>query len=216
MISPIVFLARQKPKTFSVNYAPEYKTFIPHHIAHDASHPLHIAQRRRLAERPKEGLWWHVTASTGLSKSSCVRNWARRRLRNAMRHALQQSGYDDMGNMVNVAAIQDKPDLLRVLQQRGTLNLKGSLKLNVQAPLIPTKYADLCTETEKLVGCFLQALKSDAHSCISPDDDRGFASQRKTSKNPQPQEFIARPPQAFRKGSFTNKGRITRNSPPGT
>lgn len=202
MASPIAFIARNQPKTFHVSYAPVYKTFIPHHIASDASHPLHIAQRRRTAEHRKEGLWWHVTTSVDLSRSSCVRTWARRRLRNALRHELHQRGYDDTGNMVNVAAFKDRPDLLSLLRQGISLDLKGSLKLQVQAPLIPAKYADVCADAGQLIENLLQPFKSAVG---------GNASRRKMGKSPGQQEFIAIPPRPFDKRRVASKGRPTGN-----
>ncbi|KAI8934619.1 hypothetical protein NX059_008312 [Plenodomus lindquistii] len=155
-------ISRQQPKTFKISYTPEYKTFILHHIATDPSHPLHIAQKRRQAERRKEGLWWHVTTGLDLTKSSCVRTWARRRLRQAVRHELAARGYDEKGSLVNAAAVVNRPDLLAVLRQGRSLDLKGSLRLHVLAPLIPAKFTTLCEETGQLLDNMLQVLKAGA------------------------------------------------------
>ncbi|KAH9875238.1 hypothetical protein J1614_004729 [Plenodomus biglobosus] len=172
---------RHQPSTFKISYTPEYKTFTLLHIATDPSHPLHILQKRRQAERLKEGLWWHVTTGLDLSKSSCVRTWARRRLRNALRHELQQRGYDHTGSLVDTEAIKNKPDLMNVLRQGRSLDLKGSLRLHVQAPLIPAKYTLLCAETGQLIDNMLETLKYEAYD--RPSTRKMKASPHKVNRS---------------------------------
>ena len=155
-------VARQQPKTFRASYSPEYKTFTYQHIATDTSHPLQEAQKRRLAERKKEGLWWHPTTGLDINKLSCVRSWARRRLRNAVKDELKQRGYDETGRLVNLKVLQNQPDLVNVLRQGKTLDLTGSLRLNVQPPLIPAKYSEIRAEVGQLFEVMLQAIKEEA------------------------------------------------------
>ncbi|KAF2848857.1 hypothetical protein T440DRAFT_400359 [Plenodomus tracheiphilus IPT5] len=191
-------IRRYQPKTFKIFYAPEYKTFTVQHIATDTSHPLHIAQNRRLVERRKEGLWWHVTTSIDLSKSSCVRTWARRRLRDAVRHELTQRGYDETGSLVNAAAVNNRPELLAVLRRGGSLDLKGSLRLHVLAPLIPAKYTVLCTEMGQLIDDMMQQFEN---------KKSGYASERKVNKPKQGVSFITKPQPPREKGGYTSKDR---------
>jgi hypothetical protein len=139
-------LAKIKPRFFKVNYSPEYQRFIVNHVATDPSHPLYEMQKRRIAERKKEGLWWHVTTGADLAKSSCVRSWARRRLRNAIVEELKARGFDENG----------KP-----IERNGFVSglgaIKGSLRLHVQTPLIPAKFVDVRAE----VGNILEVLVDD-------------------------------------------------------
>jgi hypothetical protein len=175
MKSVFSLIAKKQPKLFKVSYAPEYKNFIVNHVVIDPSHPLHETQKRRQAERKKEGLWWHATTGVDLNKSSVVRAWARRRLRNAIKEELKRRGYDEHGKFVNLKAIQDEADLMNVLRAGKTLHLKGSLRLHVLAPLIPAKYADVCAETGHVIGAMVQALRTEAG---------GYASAMKKPSRP--------------------------------
>ena len=157
MKSVFSLIAKQQPKTFKVSYAPDYKNFIVNHVLIDPSHPLHETQKRRQAERKKEGLWWHATTGVDLNKSSCVRAWARRRLRNAIKDELRERGYDENGMFVDLKSVQGRPDLMRLLQAGQTLNLSGSLRLHVQPPLIPAKYADVRAETGHVIEAVVMA-----------------------------------------------------------
>ncbi|EDU48630.1 conserved hypothetical protein [Pyrenophora tritici-repentis Pt-1C-BFP] len=38
------FIAKNRPKTFTVSYSPDYKNLILNHVASDPSHPLHETQ----------------------------------------------------------------------------------------------------------------------------------------------------------------------------
>ncbi|KAF1944182.1 hypothetical protein EJ02DRAFT_102964 [Clathrospora elynae] len=167
MKSVFSLIAKLQAKTFKVSYSPEYKTFIINYVATDPSHPLHETQRRIQAERKKEGLWWHATTGVDLNKSSCVRAWARRRLRNAVKEELKQRGYDETGKFVNLDAIKDRAHLLNVLRQGKTLDLTGGLRLHVQPPLISAKYVDVRAETGKLIEAILQAVTNEASSQAS-------------------------------------------------
>ncbi|EUC30516.1 hypothetical protein COCCADRAFT_103717 [Bipolaris zeicola 26-R-13] len=160
MKSAFAILAKNKPNTFTVSYAPEYKNFILNHVVSDASHPLHETQKRRQAERKKQGLWWHATTGVNLSRSSCVRAWARRRLRNAIKDELKERGYDDHGMFVNAKAIQDRPDLMGLLKAGKKLDLTGSLRLHIQEPLITAKYAEVRAETGNVIEAVVQAMKN--------------------------------------------------------
>ncbi|KAF1830372.1 hypothetical protein BDW02DRAFT_642244 [Decorospora gaudefroyi] len=162
MKSAIFSIAKIRPQTFKVTYSPEYKSFIINHIATDPSHPLYESQKRRQAERKREGLWWHVTTGIDLNKSSCVRAWARRRLRTAITEELKQRGYDENGKFVNLKAIQDRMDMMSVLRVGKTLDLTGSLRLIVQPPLVPAKYADVRAETGKVIEALVEAVKNEA------------------------------------------------------
>lgn len=162
MKSFISLLARHQPTMFKVSYTPKYNTFTVQHVAADASHPLHENQKKRQRERRREGLWWHVTAGVDLNKSSCVRTWARRRLRNAIRDELQQRGYDDTGKLVNEKAVEHRKDLIDLLRHGSPLDLTGSLRLHVQSPLIPAKYAQVRAQAGQVVELMLQARKKES------------------------------------------------------
>ncbi|KAG9185678.1 hypothetical protein G6011_07009 [Alternaria panax] len=155
-MSLISRLAKLPLKTFRVNFANEHKNLIINHVATDASHPLHETQCRRQAEKKKQGLWWHVTTGVDLHKSSCVRAWCRRRLRRAVVEELKARGYDEHGKFANLKLVPQRADLMARLVAGQTLDLKGSLRLLVQAPLIPAKYVDVRAE----VGAVVDAVKN--------------------------------------------------------
>jgi hypothetical protein len=143
-------LARNQSKLFTVSYAPEYKTFIPNHIISDHMHPLNETQKRRARDRKKEGLWWHTTTGVDASKSSCVRAWARRRLRPAVTEELRARGYDENGMLINAKNSQTK-----------TTNLFGSLRLHILPALLPAKFTQVKQESGQVIDILLQSPKHD-------------------------------------------------------
>ncbi|KAF1978112.1 hypothetical protein BU23DRAFT_431095, partial [Bimuria novae-zelandiae CBS 107.79] len=156
-------LSRLKPRTFQINYSAEYNTFHPHHIAYDPQHPLSILQRRKVNARPKEGLWWSVTNRGDLSKSSVVRSWCRRRLRNAFTDELKKRGFNENGKLMNAKVlIREDKAFEPILEKDGNLSLTGSVRMQIQPALITTKYADLRKETNGLVGILLESIKADS------------------------------------------------------
>jgi hypothetical protein len=192
-------IAKRPPQLFKVSYAPEYKNFIINHVVTDPSHPLHETQKRRQVERKREGLWWHVTTGVDLNKSSVVRAWARRRLRNAIKEELKRRGYDETGKFVNLKAVQGKADLMNILQAGKTLDLKGSLRLHIQPPLIPAKYANVCAETEHVIGAMVHTLKNEAG---------GHLSARKTISRP-----TSKPPAVAQRSQLRIKTHAVRSRP---
>ncbi|KAF2130926.1 hypothetical protein P153DRAFT_365551 [Dothidotthia symphoricarpi CBS 119687] len=179
MKSIFSLLARQQLKTFKVNYAPEYKTFIIHHVCTDQSHPLNEAQRRRQREWKKEGLWWHATTGVDLSKSSCVRAWARRRLRNAVTEELKARGYDEKGKPLDGASVKGKSDLT------------GSLRLHAQLPLLPATYVDVKEEVGKVLDMLLEGAKEETRKPTPGKKNNDGHPHRKSSGTP-PQFRIRR------------------------
>jgi hypothetical protein len=167
-------LARQQSKLFKVSYTPEYQTFIVNYILSDGAHPLHEAQRRRSKERKKEGLWWHATTGVDLIKSACVRSWARRRLRSAVVEELRARGYDEYGKFINQSKFLKGGGKSLNMPTGNSLDLKGSLRLHVQAPLLPAKYADVKAETGRLIDIIVSAVTDDGV-------------QQRTGKNIRPQ-----------------------------
>jgi hypothetical protein len=167
-------LARQQFKTFKVNYTPEYKTFTINYIASDQWHPLQEAQRRRQRERKHEGLWWHVTTGTDLTKSSCVRSWARRRLRNAIVDELKAHGFDENGRPMKQKASDTRANPTATPASNG---LKGGLRLHVQAPLVPAKYVDVKAEVSQVIKTIMMA--------TNPEKQNAMPNKRPTGGPPK-------------------------------
>jgi hypothetical protein len=91
-----------------------------HVFATDPTHPLHIATTRRLAAFDPNILNWSVHVSVDLSKKVVVRNWAKRRVREAFKAELKEKGFDAWGR--------------RLVQRReGMGNLKGALSIRIGA-----------------------------------------------------------------------------------
>jgi hypothetical protein len=149
-------LSKWQPKFFKVMYSPEYKTFIQNYVVADRSHPLHQAQTRLSGERKREGLWWHVTTAGDLSKSSCVRSWSRRRLRNAIVEELRLRGYDENGKLLKTRSTNVIEGTTKA-SPVSTYDIEGSLRLHALAPLIPAKFTDVKAEVGDLVDALLEA-----------------------------------------------------------
>ena len=149
-------LAKQQPKFFRVSYSTEYKTFITNHILADPWHPVHETQKRRFKERPREGLWWHVTTAADLSKSSCVRSWSRRRLRNAIVEELRARGFDENGKAIISKKFNSGNTALRSTFPSSPA-IQGSLRLHAQPPLIPAKFTEVKAEVGRTVDIILAA-----------------------------------------------------------
>ncbi|KAH8717064.1 hypothetical protein GQ44DRAFT_624262 [Phaeosphaeriaceae sp. PMI808] len=152
-------LAKQPSNLFNVNFALDYTTFTTKYIIADPTHPLHETQKRKAKERKKEGLWWHTTTSVDTSKSSCVRAWARRRLSNAVIEELRARGYDRDGKFINAKLLHSKQSSLDGMSHADSPHLMGSLRLHVQAPLLPAKFADIKTEMGKTLDIVIEAMR---------------------------------------------------------
>lgn len=163
-------LAKQQSSLFKVSYTPGYSNLIPHHVIADRAHPLYETQKRRLEEKKKVGLWWHVTSGNDLSKSSCVRTWARRRLRQALLEELKVRGYNEKGKR--------KPEEIG----KRTPDLKGSLRLHIQLPLVSAKFEDVKAEIRKVIDTMVQAAKADVTTFDAAKGERSW--KKKATQKP--------------------------------
>lgn len=156
-------LSRFQPKTFRINYTPEYKTFFQPHAASDPLHPLHILRVREIKERKREGLWWHVTSGAESSKSSVVRSWCRRRLRNAFIEVLKDRGFDEFGRRVDAVALTDQHKASgHILECKQASSLTGSVRLHVKPTLVAAKYADVREEAAAVVDILVEGIKTNS------------------------------------------------------
>ncbi|KAF2689309.1 hypothetical protein K458DRAFT_413607 [Lentithecium fluviatile CBS 122367] len=156
------FLARFRPKHFRINYSPDYRCFIKHYVLSDELHPLHHLRQREYEDRKREGLWWHVTSSLDLSKSSVVRNVCRKRLRKAFIEALKERGFDEHGKLVEADVLEKHLGSMgRWLRGRQDVCLTGSVRLHVQAPLIPAKYKDVKMESGMVIEALIEGIKAE-------------------------------------------------------
>ena len=149
-------LSKLQLKTFKVSYSPTYTNFILNHIATNPSHPLYISQRRRKQGHRKEGLWWHATNATDISKSGCVRTWARRRLRQAFVEELKAKGYDETGRLVDSTAMQDRRDVMNVVRLGRSVDLTGSMRMHGVGPLISAKFETVKDEMRGIIEALVQ------------------------------------------------------------
>jgi hypothetical protein len=149
-------LSKLSLKTFKVSYSPSYTNYILNHIATNVQHPLYLSQRRRQTEHKKEGLWWHATNGTDISKSSCVRTWARRRLRQAFTGALKDRGYAENGAFVDKEKLSHRVDIMNVVRLGRNIDLTGSLRIHGMAPLIPAKFEAVKEEIGGIVDALIQ------------------------------------------------------------
>lgn len=165
-------LSKLNLKTIKVSYSPTYNNFLVNHIAINPAHPLYITQKRRQNEHKKEGLWWHATNGTDISKSGCVRTWARRRLRQAFVEELKAKGYDETGKLVDSTAMQDRRDVVNVLRLGRSVDLVGSLRMHGVGPLLPAKFETVKADVRGLIEALVQS---------SVDNALGFAGEGEKS-----------------------------------
>lgn len=144
-------LSKLKLTTIKLNYSPEYKNHIFNYIATNPLHPLSTLQQRRQQDRKKKDLWWHATNTTDLSKSGCVRTWARRRLAQAFKEELKAKGYDEKGKLVDATALQDRQDVMNVIRLGKSVDLNGSLRLHGISPLLSVKFEQIKDEVRTIV-----------------------------------------------------------------
>jgi hypothetical protein len=192
-------IMRTPPACFTVSHSHDYKTFMLQHVLADRTHPLHETQKRRQRQRKREGLWWHVTTSSELSKSSCVRAWARRRLRNAVVEELKLRGYDDTGKPLPV---EESTKIAAAVLPKSTAptmpELTGSMRLHVQAPLIPAKFPVVRAEIGHVINQLVRAANIPAGGL--PEKKARPASQKFT-KPPANRAPYAKPRSSVKKSA---------------
>ena len=133
-------LSKLKLTTFKPSYSPSYANLSTNHIASNTAHPLCIAQRRRQQERPRHGLWWCATTGLDVSKSSCVRTWARRRMRHAL---LEVGGFSFWEQLPPEHSGEDVAAQWRVMEKYGGAGLLPSGAVHLEAPTtIPERPVD--------------------------------------------------------------------------
>ncbi|KAF2830148.1 hypothetical protein CC86DRAFT_181176 [Ophiobolus disseminans] len=154
-------LARQQFKFFTAIHAPEYTTLIANHVVSDHSHPLNATQKRRAREKKKDGLWWHATTSVSLTRSSCVRTWARRRLHEAVVGELKARGYDKDGKLINLKSPNSQETPSTQVNFGKLLDLRGSLRLHVLPPLIPAKFVEIKAEVGRTLDIVINAARGE-------------------------------------------------------
>jgi hypothetical protein len=150
-------LRQSKLKYFKVSYSAEYKTFVPHHILSDPLHPLYQQRLREQNKRKREGLWWHATTGLDLSKSSVVRSWCRRRIRDAFVDLLKKRGFDEFGKLVDTKALEEGrfKQLAKVLKTREDYSLTGSFRFHAEQAVIPAKFVHIQQELSLVVDAML-------------------------------------------------------------
>jgi hypothetical protein len=186
-------LSNLKLTTFKVSYSPSYTSYIPHIIATNPSHPLYITQRRRQQELKKEGLWWHATNGTDLSKKSTVRTWARRRLRQAFVEELKAKGYDKTGKLVEANAMQERRDVMNVVRLGRSVDLTGSLRMHGVGLLIPAKFEAVKKEMRGIVDALVQGAVDTALGFGGTGEMSNGLRQRPQSRRPQERGSVAAP-----------------------
>ena len=104
------YIFEPNPKPINCCTYTSTKTF-----AAERDHPLHIRTQRRLRDFDPEILHWTVKCPLELSKKAVVRNWAVRRVKEALRDELGAKGWDGDGRVIGESDVGEK------------LGLKGAL-----------------------------------------------------------------------------------------
>lgn len=146
---------------FGYNYSDEYKAFIHQFIQEDRDHPLWLLRRRAAAQRPKKGLWWHVTTDKTAGPKRVVRSWVRRRLMNAFSTALKDRGVDEHGKLLPAVGKEEKyrrsPVFLEMEKRGEEVSLEGSMRLHAEKSMLTAKYVDFKKEVDAVVDALLMA-----------------------------------------------------------
>lgn len=192
MKTVVTRLSKLKLKTFKVSYSPTYTSYIPRIIASNPSHPLYITQRRRQQGQRKEGLWWHATNGTDISKKSTVRTWARRRLRQAFVEELKVKGYDETGKLVDATALERR-DVINVIKTGRSVDLIGSLRMHGVAPLVPAKFETVKEEMRGVVDALVQSAVDQALGFAGEGERSGGLRQRPQNRRPLGSRPVAAP-----------------------
>ena len=125
-------------------YCPDYiPTKIARNFTNDRSHVLYLPTQLRFDQRPRQGLWWCATPNTNLDKKKVLRSYYIRRLRLAIRGALEEKGYDEMGN--NVAECGNP------------LKLRGTLDIQALSPLYEAKNLEIKQQAAIIVGSVMRS-----------------------------------------------------------
>jgi hypothetical protein len=180
-------LSKLKLTTFKPSYSPSYANLSTNHIASNTAHPLCIAQRRRQQERPRHGLWWCATTGLDVSKSSCVRTWARRRMRHALLEALKAKGYDEKGKLVDKEAMKDEPVVQQVLARGRSMDLMGTLRMHGINPLLPAKFETVQADMRSIVGALVMTAVDNALGVVGEGQKTSGLDQRSARAGAQPQ-----------------------------
>lgn len=158
----------QRPAALAVQTKPQYLSFRPaltsfrskHNSHHDPSlnhliwhtdwsgHIFHDRTVRRISERPRDCLWWTVSASLKVSSKAVVRKHAIRRLSNVFVGVLRSNGFDHEGRLLK--------------EDGGNQELAGGLRGSLRMELTPTALTadksvletEVKTLVERLKPCF--------------------------------------------------------------
>ncbi|KAK3711567.1 hypothetical protein LTR37_009558 [Vermiconidia calcicola] len=87
-------------------------------IASDPSHPLYLRTQRRLQTFDPNILHWNVICPLDVSKKAVVRNWTRRRVKEAFKAELKARGLESDGKFVEDGRRGAKGALMMVVDKR--------------------------------------------------------------------------------------------------
>jgi len=112
-------------------------------------HPKHIITRRRLEAWDPRKLHWAIKCPQNVSKKKVVRNWAVRRVREALVAELRKNGYDRDGKAKDVASSNShtQPAII------------GSLQIAVNSDVLVAPITDIREQCEKMVQKVVRAQK---------------------------------------------------------
>ena len=148
-----------------------YKYSLKYNIFKDGPDILCVPHRIRHASRPKQGLWWTVTANTMRGKS-VARTWAQRRLRVAFVKALKSQGWDREGKVARKVAPLDG-DGLNAGRENERGDLKGTLEVHTLTTILQATGEQVQREAELLVGIVARKCGSLKHEMATKQKSAG-------------------------------------------
>ncbi|KAG6991183.1 hypothetical protein G7Y79_00055g089590 [Physcia stellaris] len=141
-----------------------YVHFYQHNPTRDHSVNPQVPSTMRRTKRPKEGLWWNVTANTMQGKS-VVRRWAQRRLRVALLNALERKGWDGRGMVKAEREVrlddQDGKTGKAKKEEKEKRDLVGTLQVHALSQILQASGDQVKREAEVLIGIIGRKVEED-------------------------------------------------------
>ncbi|KAF1997942.1 hypothetical protein P154DRAFT_440339 [Amniculicola lignicola CBS 123094] len=136
---------------FAIHYSPKYRSW-------SGNAPPIV--RDRVEERPQICLRLDFTTGLSTAKKSTVRNWVKRRLRNAVFEELRLRGIEKDGRLLSTGLCAQRQDALGMALREGKRDvyLKGTLRLYSTKEMVGAEYGVVREHTGKIVDALVNNL----------------------------------------------------------
>ncbi|KAJ5699056.1 hypothetical protein N7462_001061 [Penicillium macrosclerotiorum] len=102
-------------------------------------HPIHPKIAYMYEHRDKNTLWWRVSVAQLIQYKRVVRSWCARRVRIAVKQALQRHGYDQLGSPLSTSPLA------------GQATLTGSLEVIIRQKVVTQNFETVQNDANDLL-----------------------------------------------------------------